>query len=116
MRIAIVTGVSRGLGEALALRLLAEGFRVLGIGRASSARLAGDAYAFAEADLADAARVAQCAHEHFGALARTRPGFAVLINNAAAVEPLGRFGTPVPRSGPRPAPPTIRWRRPGSKC
>ena len=92
MRIAIVTGVSRGLGEALALRLLAEGFRVLGIGRANSARLAGDAYAFAEADLADTARVAQCAQEHFGALARSLPGFAVLVNNAAAVEPAGRLG------------------------
>ena len=92
MRVAIVTGVSRGLGEALALRLLAGGFRVLGIGRANSARLAGGAYAFAEADLADAARVAQCGQEHFGALARTRPEFAVLINNAAAVDPVGRFG------------------------
>jgi len=93
VRVAIVSGVSRGLGEALALRLLAEGFRVLGIGRANSARLAGDAYVFAEADLADTARVAHCAQEHFGALARSLPEFAVLVNNAAAVEPAGRLGT-----------------------
>ena len=104
MRVAIVTGVSRGLGEALALRLLAEGFRVLGIGRTDSARLAGDAYAFAEVDLADAARVAQCAQEHFGALARAHPEFAVLINNAAAVEPVGASARcPTPR-WPAPSP------------
>ena len=36
----VLTGVSRGLGEAMALELLARGCRVIGVGRASSPRLA----------------------------------------------------------------------------
>ena len=36
MNSAIVTGVSRGLGEALALALLQRGFSVTGIGRNNS--------------------------------------------------------------------------------
>ena len=39
MHAAIVTGVSRGLGEALAAVMLARGFTVLGVGRAASPRL-----------------------------------------------------------------------------
>jgi NAD(P)-dependent dehydrogenase (short-subunit alcohol dehydrogenase family) len=50
----IVTGVSQGFGEALALEMLGRGAQVLGIGRASSARLAGDAYHFVSCDLAQA--------------------------------------------------------------
>ena len=53
MRAAIVTGVSRGLGEALAADLLGRGFRVLGVGRTDSPRLAHDAYRFVACDLAD---------------------------------------------------------------
>ena len=38
---AIVTGVSRGLGEALAAALLHRGFEVVGVGRLSSMHLYG---------------------------------------------------------------------------
>ena len=41
MQAAVVTGVSRGLGEALAIALLAKGFHVIGIGRSSSVALGG---------------------------------------------------------------------------
>ncbi len=44
MKAAIVTGVSRGLGESLAAELLARGFAVTGIGRASADRLRGAHY------------------------------------------------------------------------
>ena len=41
MHAVIVTGVSRGLGEALAHALLGSGANVVGIGRTASARLSG---------------------------------------------------------------------------
>ena len=47
MRAAIVTGVSRGLGEALAAALLGRGFAVLGVGRTASAKLKGKLYLYA---------------------------------------------------------------------
>ena len=42
MKAAIVTGVSRGLGESLAAALLARGFAVAGVGRTSAERLTGE--------------------------------------------------------------------------
>ena len=57
MHAAIVTGVSRGLGEALAIELLGRGFRVLGVGRTNSPRLAHEAYRFVACDLARPAAV-----------------------------------------------------------
>ena len=53
MKMAVVTGVSRGLGEALARALLAGGFAVTGIGRASGAALTAPNYRFVACDLAD---------------------------------------------------------------
>ena len=50
----IVTGVSRGLGEALGVALLARGATVLGLGRTSSGRLGGERYRFIRCDLTDA--------------------------------------------------------------
>src|SRR5437660_12479515 len=55
---AIVTGVSRGLGEALAAALLARGFEVLGVGRVSSMKLRGERYRFAECDLSKPSLIA----------------------------------------------------------
>ena len=55
MQAAIVTGVSRGLGESLAAALLARGFAVIGVGRTSAERLAGEHYRFVRCDLAQVA-------------------------------------------------------------
>ncbi len=44
MHAAIVTGVSRGLGEALAVAMLARRFAVLVVGRTASPRLKGRLY------------------------------------------------------------------------
>lgn len=92
LNVAIVTGVSRGLGEAIAQRLLADGFTVLGLGRTSSPRLGGPAYEFVAVDLADPESAAVLVAERFAAVADTGPAYAVLVNNAAAVEPIGRLG------------------------
>ncbi len=81
-RAAIVTGVSRGLGEALANTLLLRGYAVLGIGRTSGARLAGSNYRFVELDLAKSAQVDSTLTASFAQMAATRPDFVCLINNA----------------------------------
>jgi hypothetical protein len=93
MRAAIVTGVSRGLGEALAAALLQANFHVLGVGRAASARLAGDRFSFARCDLADAGAVAAAVDPAFAALAAQAPAAVTLVNNAAVAAPVGRLGT-----------------------
>lgn len=91
-RCAIVTGVSRGLGEALALDLLQRGWRVLGIARHDSPRLAHAGYAFAAVDLADAQHLEARLAPSFSAAAARAPSAAVLVNNAAGAGPVGVFG------------------------
>ena len=89
----IVTGVSQGLGEALAFDLLARGMRVLGIGRSSSQRLHGDGYRFLRCDLAEASMLPGVLEPAFAALASERPAYVCLVNNAATLEPVGVLGT-----------------------
>jgi benzil reductase ((S)-benzoin forming) len=89
----IVTGVSQGFGEALALEMLGRGAQVLGIGRASSARLAGDAYHFVSCDLAQASMLPAMLEAAFGAIAAIPPTAVCLVNNAATLEPIGTLGT-----------------------
>jgi benzil reductase ((S)-benzoin forming) len=91
-RCAIVTGVSRGLGEALAVDLLQRGWRVLGIGRHDSPRLAHPSYHFESFDLADARHVDARLAPAFAAAAARAPSAAVLVNNAAGAGPVGVFG------------------------
>jgi benzil reductase ((S)-benzoin forming) len=90
---AIVTGVSRGLGAALAAALLGRGFTVLGVGRASSAALAGERYRFARFDLADPARLDDVLAPDIRALAAIKPTSVCLLNNAATAGPVGTLGT-----------------------
>lgn len=91
-RAAIVTGVSRGLGEALAVALLARGFHVTGIGRATSARLSGARYEFVAYDLAQVSGIDAALAAPFAAVAALRPTSVCLINNAAMVGPVGVYG------------------------
>src|SRR5512144_2606681 len=92
MQATIVTGVSRGLGEALAAELIGRGHTVVGIGRRSSARLAGERYRFVECDLADAARIATAVKPALTELRAARPEAVTLVNNAAVAWPVGRVG------------------------
>jgi benzil reductase ((S)-benzoin forming) len=92
MNAAFITGVSRGLGEALAAALLSRGFVVTGIGRMSSTRLAGERYRLVSLDLANLAGIEAALMPVFRGIADARPQAVCLINNAAVVEPVGVVG------------------------
>jgi benzil reductase ((S)-benzoin forming) len=93
MKAAIVTGVSRGLGESLAAALLARGFAVTGVGRTSAERLAGEQYRFVRCDLEQVAALEPTLAPVFGEIAAARPRSVCLINNAAVAGPVGALGT-----------------------
>jgi benzil reductase ((S)-benzoin forming) len=88
----IVTGISRGLGAALAGELLERGFTVLGIGRASNPALTGDRYGFVQFDLADPAGIDTALAPAFEDLRERRPASVCLLNNAATVDGVGTLG------------------------
>lgn len=92
MKTAIVTGVSRGLGEALAAALLERGFAVTGIGRASSGRLSGEHYRFVLCDLADVVGMDATVAPALSTIAEAGAEYVCLINNAATAEPVGVIG------------------------
>jgi benzil reductase ((S)-benzoin forming) len=92
MRAAIVTGVSRGLGEALAVAMLARGFAVLGVGRTASARLKGKLYHHAACDLSLPALIAASVTPALRVLAARKPASVTLVNNAAVATPTGLVG------------------------
>ena len=89
----IVTGVSQGFGEALALEMLGRGAQVLGIGRASSARLGGAGYRFLRCDLAQPSMLPAMLEPAFSTIAAQPPAGVCLVNNAATLEPIGTLGT-----------------------
>ena len=92
MHAAIVTGVSRGLGEALAAEMLARGFTVLGVGRTASPRLSGKRFHLAACDLAQPALLAAAITPALRVVAGGKPESVTLINNAAVATPTGRAG------------------------
>jgi benzil reductase ((S)-benzoin forming) len=92
MQLAVVTGVSRGLGEALAGELLGRGFFVVGVGRAASPKLAGDAYLHATCDFARPAQIAASVTPALRAAAARKPAAATLINSAAVASPARLLG------------------------
>jgi benzil reductase ((S)-benzoin forming) len=92
MKAAIVTGVSRGLGESLAAALLARGFAVTGVGRTSAERLAGEHYRFVRCDLGSVGAIEPTLAPVFGEIAAARPRSVCLINNAAVAGPVGALG------------------------
>ena len=92
MQAAMITGVSRGLGEALAAELLARGWNVLGVGRKSGARLAGARYRFVELDLADVGKIDATLSAPITDIRSSHPASVVCINNAAIAGPVGVGG------------------------
>jgi benzil reductase ((S)-benzoin forming) len=89
---AIVTGHSRGLGEAVAAELLARGIAVLGLSRSRNAGLSGRfgaGLSEVEMDIADAATLESWLASR--ALATFLDGRrqALLVNNAGLLQPVG---------------------------
>lgn len=92
MKLAIVTGASRGLGHALARVLLADGWTVAGMARGAMSDLAGDRFHAIRVDLGNSG-AAVAALE--GLLTAERIGQAselCLINNAGVVTPVAMAG------------------------
>jgi len=92
MQAAVITGVSRGLGEALAAELLAQGWNVLGVGRKSGTRLAGERYRFVDLDLAQVDKIDATLSTPLTDIRSSRPSSVVCINNAAVAGPVGVGG------------------------
>ena len=92
MHAVIVTGVSRGLGEALAKALLGSGAMVVGIGRTASAKLAGVRFRHVACDFSDPVAIAASVAPALRALAESSPSAVTLINNAAVATPVGLIG------------------------
>ncbi len=95
LRLFVLTGASRGLGAAMARRLLAPEHTLICLSRQSDAALAtaaDDAGATLEqwrVDLADAAPVSARLEAWLGAVDPARFASASLINNAGALAPVG---------------------------
>ena len=92
MRVAIVTGASRGLGEALVTELLADSWHVVGVARSPSPRAADERYRFVRCDLGQIAELAGALRPTLDAIAATRPLTVCLINNAATIDGVGVLG------------------------
>ncbi|CAG7621588.1 Benzil reductase ((S)-benzoin forming) [Paenibacillus solanacearum] len=95
MHITIITGVSRGIGEALAKQLLGPDRKVIGIGRSDHPELAdlagqaGGAYMFYPCDLKQADAAEAVMGQIFGAIAPDQAASVTLLNNAGVLEPIG---------------------------
>lgn len=95
-RAAVVTGHSRGLGEAIARHLLSRNVRVLGISRRPNPELArqyGGALAEVELDLADSDALETWLGSDALARATGDAELALLVNNAGVVQPTGPLET-----------------------
>lgn len=85
----LITGTSRGIGEALAQTLLEEGNTVLGIARGRSAALKSAKYHHLTMNLANASRLGQIMEKVDEIVGHKGFDFVCLVNSASAVEPLG---------------------------
>ena len=93
MRTAIVTGASKGLGEALVERLLENGWHVVGFARTPPEGAVHADYRFVRCDLGATAALADIARPVFADIAAARPEAVCLINNAATIASVGVLGT-----------------------
>jgi benzil reductase ((S)-benzoin forming) len=85
----LITGTSRGIGEALAQKILESGNTVLGVARGRSDALKSTNYHHLSLDLADTSRMSQIMEKVDEVVNHQRYDFICLVNNASAVEPLG---------------------------
>ena len=87
----VITGSSRGLGQALALQALGEGAKVIGIAR-SKTSIENPNYLHIQADLGSLEQLSGL-EKKLSAFLEQSCGNLVLVNNAGKVSPIGRTGT-----------------------
>jgi benzil reductase ((S)-benzoin forming) len=85
----LITGTSKGIGEALAQNLLEKGHTVLGISRSISEKLKFTKYYHLVYDLTDTSHFSQVMEKVSEIVAQQSFDFICLVNNASALEPFG---------------------------
>ncbi|MGD8405246.1 MAG: SDR family NAD(P)-dependent oxidoreductase [Anaerolineales bacterium] len=85
----LITGTSRGIGAALAQRILEEGHTVLGVSRGQSNTLKSPKYHHLSFDLSDKSRITQIMAKANEIVDAQTFDFVCLVNNASAAEPIG---------------------------
>jgi len=85
----LITGTSKGIGEALTYKILQEGNVVLGISRKRSDTLRSENYFHLPFDLTETSRINQIIEKANQIVGRQSFDFVCLINNASAIEPVG---------------------------
>jgi benzil reductase ((S)-benzoin forming) len=83
----LITGASRGIGEALAKKILENRNTVLGVSRNRSNRLKSTRYYHLSFDLTDTTRIDQIMEKVNQIVDNQGFDFVCLVNNASAVEP-----------------------------
>jgi len=80
----LITGTSRGIGEALAQKILEKGNMVLGVARGRSDALKSTKYHHLSFDLTDTSRISQIMKKVDEVVDHQRFDFICLVNNASA--------------------------------
>jgi benzil reductase ((S)-benzoin forming) len=98
MKYAIITGSSRGLGEAIANRMLEEKVKVIGVARSDNEKLRdlakqlGGEYHFYPCNLASTTEIRSVFHEISELTFNDQTDQVYLINNAGIIEPIETAG------------------------
>lgn len=85
----LITGTSKGIGEALTERILQDDNTVLGISRNQSATLNSTNYYHLSYDLTNTSQISQIMEKTNEIIEKQNFDFVCLINNASATEPMG---------------------------
>jgi benzil reductase ((S)-benzoin forming) len=85
----LITGTSKGIGEALTRKILEDGNTVLGISRNSADALKSENYHHLLFDLTETFRISQIMDKANEIIGNHNFEFVCLVNNASAIEPLG---------------------------
>lgn len=85
----LITGTSRGIGEALAQKILEEGNTVLGVSRNQSDTLKSANYYHLSFDLTETSRISQIIEKLNEIVDNHSFDLVCLVNNASAIEPIG---------------------------